>query len=263
MSDTITVTAPRPGPNAGIAPTFSPNPNPMVQPSMVMALTVNSIISGNAFYESCAWAAQKAKDNNFDAVLNWLTQSTYFDNCFTDSKYTVADYFHNPEIRRNWQLNDMNAKLSGTPWSVPAAMANYLFGNGRPMDMDINAIGLKINQSNITGFQEKIAAFGQPGVYPLSHNFAYNTMNDNVSSGLILGNVTLKIEGNFTRSNSGQWQFNGVIRGFQDTYDFNKSNHRSDSAEQLTTIGRYLGEKFSGTQYPININGEIPIVLHQ
>lgn len=52
MSDTITVTAPRPGPNAGIAPTFSPNP--MVQPSMVMALTVNSIISGNAFYESCA-----------------------------------------------------------------------------------------------------------------------------------------------------------------------------------------------------------------
>ncbi|WP_199635579.1 lipid II-degrading bacteriocin [Serratia sp. PAMC26656] len=63
----------------------------------------------------------------------------------------------------------------------------------------------------------------------------------------------------FVRNASGSWEYTGVVRGFSDTYDFNKSTHRDWVAEGLTTVGRFLQESFNGTPYMININGELHV----
>ncbi|WP_254717460.1 lipid II-degrading bacteriocin [Pseudomonas sp. HS6] len=68
--------------------------------------------------------------------------------------------------------------------------------------------------------------------------------------------MTLKMEGNFSRDKAGSWVFDGVIRAYTDTYDFDASN-RSTALELLTTAGRV----FSGTHYEIDIFGEHKIRL--
>ena len=104
--------------------------------------------------------------------------------------------------------------------------------------------------------------FGAPGQHSFQMRFNYNTAQSNDlfgQPGLILGNVTLNTEGTFTRNASGSWEYTGVVRGFPDTYDFNKSTHRDSVAEGLTTVGRFLQESFNGTPYTININGELHV----
>ncbi|MBN0273741.1 lipid II-degrading bacteriocin, partial [Pseudomonas aeruginosa] len=59
---------------------------------------------------------------------------------------------------------------------------------------------------------------------------------------------------------SGQWSFRGEIRAYDDLYDFNPSNHRTETAEGMTRLGREVGQKFKDTTpYPIGIPGAIPV----
>ncbi|HEQ1795185.1 TPA: lipid II-degrading bacteriocin, partial [Pseudomonas aeruginosa] len=47
---------------------------------------------------------------------------------------------------------------------------------------------------------------------------------------------------------------------YDDLYDFNPSNHRTETAEGMTRLGREVGQKFKDTTpYPIGIPGAIPV----
>lgn len=95
-----------------------------------------------------------------------------------------------------------------------------------------------------------------PTYYLSDPKIPYATINDSSVTGAYLGRITLKMEGNFTRDNAGSWVFDGVIRAYTDTYDFDASN-RSTALELLTTAGRV----FSGTHYEIEIFGDHKIRL--
>ncbi|MDW6936229.1 lipid II-degrading bacteriocin, partial [Escherichia coli] len=71
----------------------------------------------------------------------------------------------------------------------------------------------------------------------------------------LLGNITLKTEGTLTISANGSWTYNGVVRSYDDKYDFNASTHRGVIGESLTR----LGAMFSGKEYQILLPGEIHI----
>lgn len=239
---------------------FNPGGATGVPPGQAMAMQTASIMNGGGFDGTCQVVDKYAKLNKTDVVLNNFRQSIFFDNCISGNGHTVMDWLSNPQLRKSFQINEMNNQLSGSVWSAFAAMGNFLWGNGRTMNVDINKIGLNLQPAGITGFQNQIASMSAPGVYNFSHQFAYNTGNDSVAANLYLGNVTLRIEGTFNRAADGTWTLSGNARGFQDTYDFNASTHRTASAEQLTAAGRYLQGLTSGSKsFPININGSLPV----
>lgn len=69
--------------------------------------------------------------------------------------------------------------------------------------------------------------------------------------GLLLGNVTLKLEGEFSVCEAGKWTFEGILKCYDDLYDFNKSTHRRWLGELLTAFGRGT----PGKPYLIQIRG--------
>ncbi|EEQ9877274.1 TPA: lipid II-degrading bacteriocin colicin M, partial [Escherichia coli] len=89
----------------------------------------------------------------------------------------------------------------------------------------------------------------------VSTKFTHATGDYNVITGAYLGNITLKTEGTLTISANGSWTYNGVVRSYDDKYDFNASTHRGIIGESLTR----LGAMFSGKEYQILLPGEIHI----
>lgn len=152
----------------------------------------------------------------------------------------------------NLNYETLTTELSGGTFSPIKAFAHYLWGNGERMRVDINNIGLNVKANELPLLASSIASTREPGTYYLSDpKIPYATINDSTITGAYLGRITLKMEGNFSRDNAGAWVFDGVIRAYTDTYDFDASN-RSTALELLTTAGRV----FSGTHYEIEIFGE-------
>lgn len=225
-----------------------------VPPGQAQAMAIMQISHGEAF--DPLRGEELAKKGDLKGLLAWCREMVFFDQGYPGPSSAIA-YMGQTADWKNFQISDMNNKLSGGPYSVVSALANFLWGNGREMDIDIGNIGLTLTPDKINGFNDEVMSMSAPGNYNFDYKFAYNTGMDNISSGLYLGNITLKMEGTFTRLESGEWSFIGNIRGFQDTYDFNPSTHRTRIAEALTTIGNFLGKNFNGKEYKININGEI------
>lgn len=263
---TMVVTAPVGTGDAGAGSSYGsydPGGATGVTPGQAQAMQAQSIWNGGVFDSICDNLEQAVNDNNTDGVVNIFRQSIYFDQCIvTDNKSGIMNWLSSVEVRRGFQINDMGDQLSGSLWSPFSAMANFLWGNGRPMNVDINKIGLNLQPAGINGFQDQLASMSAPGTYNFTHQFAYNTGNDSVAANLYLGNITLKIEGTLNRAADGTWTLNANVRGFQDTYDFNASTHRTKAAEQLTTAGRFLQSLTGGSvPFPININGDLPVTM--
>ncbi|WP_289368053.1 lipid II-degrading bacteriocin [Pantoea stewartii] len=241
---------------------YSPGGAVGVPASQAMGMQAVSIQNGGGFDGTCDIMERAANENNKDVVMNNLRQSIYFDQCLVNNPVGIMDWLTTPQVRNSYQISDMGDQLSGTLWSPFSAMANFLWGNGRTMNVDINRIGLNLQPAGINGFQDKLASMSAPGIYNFTHQFAYNTGNDSVAANLYLGNITLKIEGTLNRAADGTWTLSANARGFQDTYDFNASTHRTIAAEQLTTAGRFLQSLTSGSKpFPININGDLPVTM--
>ncbi|EJC3540695.1 lipid II-degrading bacteriocin colicin M, partial [Escherichia coli] len=115
-------------------------------------------------------------------------------------------------------------------------------------------IGLKISPMKINQIKDIIKS-GVVGTFPVSTKFTHATGDYNVITGAYLGNITLKTEGTLTISANGSWTYNGVVRSYDDKYDFNASTHRGIIGESLTR----LGAMFSGKEYQILLPGEIHI----
>ncbi|EKF7455371.1 lipid II-degrading bacteriocin colicin M, partial [Escherichia coli] len=128
------------------------------------------------------------------------------------------------------------------------------WGNGAERSVNIANIGLKISPMKINQIKDIIKS-GVVGTFPVSTKFTHATGDYNVITGAYLGNITLKTEGTLTISANGSWTYNGVVRSYDDKYDFNASTHRGIIGESLTR----LGAMFSGKEYQILLPGEIHI----
>ncbi len=157
----------------------------------------------------------------------------------------------------NDTIHDVSTNtLSGDSFSAAKAFAHYLWGDGQNLNVNINNIGLNIKASEIPLLTQTVRSNTEIGSVHISSNVAYNTSNDSLKTGLYLGNITLKVEGDFNKQANGAWTFDGVAKGYQDKYDFNEAT-RGFVGETLTSFGRVA----SGTTYNIDITGESKISL--
>lgn len=195
-------------------------------------------------------------------VMWWFKNCVFVNMCETmpNPLGELINRFDTRE-RINFSPDQGPPKLSNSPYAIAAALSNFLWGNGRTMSVDISTLSLQFIQAgNIPGFNERMNSIGSPGRHNLTFAFPYNTASSNVFMPYILGNITLQLDGAFTRNATGTWSFNGVVRAqVPDLYDFNASTHRSKTNEDLTTIGRWMGERFHGVPYKIEINGETAV----
>lgn len=147
-------------------------------------------------------------------------------------RISVYDAYHFAKPAPNkYDYRSMNMKqMSGNVTTPIVALAHYLWGNGAERSVNISNIGLKISPMKI------------------------NQIKDIIKSGVV-GNITLKTEGTLTISANDSRTYNGVVRSYDDKYDFNASTHRGVIGESLTR----LGAMFSGKEYQILLPGEIHI----
>lgn len=145
--------------------------------------------------------------------------------------------------------------FSGGPLTALHALQHAIDGMGETVSFPINNIGLKVNLSQISDVMNAIHSANPIGKSTLDVKFPYNVTKDSVSSGLVLGNITLRVVGQVDKYASGSWSFNGVIRAFNGRYDANPSNHRNWLGETLTsTFGKVMRY-----EYTIEMPGEISV----
>ena len=75
---------------------------------------------------------------------------------------------------------------------------------------------------------------------------------------LILGDVSVRLEGTITYNGHCNWYFYGTMSGEDDTYDFNAAN-RGALGESLTALGRLLLDG-CGTPYTIQFADSEPLM---
>ncbi|MDH2066878.1 lipid II-degrading bacteriocin [Pantoea sp. GD03673] len=203
-----------------------------------------------------------SESKKLENAMWWFKNCVFINMCETlpNPLQELAKRFDTRE-RINFSPVQGPPKLSNSPYAIATALSNFLWGNGRTMSVDISTLSLQFIQAgNIPGFSDRMNAIGNPGRHNLTFSFPYNTASSNVFMPYILGNITLQLDGTFTRNATGSWSFEGVVRAqAPDLYDFNASTHRSKTNEDLTTIGRWMGERFNGVPYKIEINGETAV----
>ena len=101
-----------------------------------------------------------------------------------------------------------------------------------------------VSASDFKEVKDKISA-GEAGIFDIDTTKSYNTGD------LLLGNITLKLEGKLEIGKDGGIKFSGNLKSYDDKYDFNASTHRSVLGEMLTIVGRIIG----GKNYQIQIRG--------
>lgn len=254
-------------PDASLMPMSSSSGSRVGGPPPKAAIAID-FQSGNYFnrslpaltnlLESAKTEAEKQKN-----ALIWFQNCIFLNKCDTehpnDGIY-VANKFYSTD-RTNMALNAGSKMLGNSPYAIASALGHFLWGNGQSMNVDINILSLQyITADKISGFSERMNSIGVPGTYNLTFSFPYDTARSNYVMEYILGNITLQLDGNFTRNATGTWSFNGVVRAQSpDVYNFNVSNHRTKVNEGLTSIGRWMGERFRGVPFKIEIMGQVSI----
>ncbi|HCF2499750.1 TPA: lipid II-degrading bacteriocin [Pseudomonas aeruginosa] len=148
--------------------------------------------------------------------------------------------------------NIVQQELSGGAFTPIKAMSHYLWGKGAKLSVDINKINLDIKPNELPLLKSSIEHTKSPGTYHISETHVpYNTMDDSYTTGLYLGRITLKSEGDFQRFQDGSWKYTGSVKAYNDIFDFNASD-RPFIFEQLTNAGRGTG----GKPYEIEIHGQ-------
>ncbi|EIV2285192.1 MULTISPECIES: lipid II-degrading bacteriocin [Klebsiella] len=177
-------------------------------------------------------------------------------NLVKNPKTLVYDAFHSRSpAPANYDYRSMNLKqMSGSVVTPGAAFAHYLWGNGETRFVNLPDVGLKVTPQQIPELM-KLVNSGVTGAIPVSVKFSRDTSTDSITAGAYLGHITLQTEGTLNVTGNGAWTYNGVIRAYDDTYDFNLGNFRGPIAESLT----FLGSTFSGKPYQISLPGQINI----
>lgn len=272
MSDTITVISPPTGnePKSYGGGIFSPSRSHRSPNSGQLFLQVTlPYYQSRRFTESTlTWLANYVKTHGasdpltIQVVTNHIRSFLNADgNLCRNPRLSVYHAFHS-EISKaspppaKYDYKSMSLKqMSGSVVTPAAAFGHYLWGNGEPRYVNLSDVGLKVTPKQISELM-RIVNSGVSGSIPVSIKFAHDTYS---SGGIVpaayLGNLTLQTEGTINIKSGGAWTYNGVIRAYDDRFDFNLGNFRGPIAESLT----YLGASFSGTPYIISLPGQINI----
>lgn len=207
------------------------------------------------------------------ATVNLRFPGQYFD-AETGLHYNWNRYY-NPEIGRYVSGDPLGiagslnlyAYVSSNPLRLMdrqglidsgKALDHFLSGKGTPLPMSF----LKVNTNRVTptffrdvriliaACKNTVRRSGCPagGQAKVSVNAkqAFTTSGD---QWLFLGDITLSLKGELTFDCRCCWDFTGKLKAFDDTYDFNTSNHRSVLGETLTFIGGFLPGKAFDIQF--------------
>lgn len=262
MSDTIIVTAP-PLSNATVA-YLAPSSMPSIpNQSQIVHMYLRPYYQGVQFcQESFTRLVSHLAKKDYSRLAAELNICAFGEknivNVFNNfgNKLGVYDAIHGPHQNppSNFVFKrDATKELTGGSLTPMAALSYYLFGNGEERFIKIENIGLNIKPFDIPPIMTIINS-GQTGVFQINERFNRDTSIDGIIPGSYLGNITLKTEGVLTIQYNGVWNYNGVIKAFNDVYDANPSNHRGPVGENATTILRIM----QGTPYPISIPGQLP-----
>ncbi|MCG8470039.1 MAG: lipid II-degrading bacteriocin, partial [Gemmatimonadetes bacterium] len=119
------------------------------------------------------------------------------------------------------------------------ALAHFVGGSGAPLTMSF----LTVNTSSVRARDfpdvDAIIGMGGQGTFEIDDR---TTLSVPGSQGLVLGNITLSVQGTLTVGCEKLCEFNfrGTLKAFDDVFDFNPSTHRSVLGEAATAVGRAI-----------------------
>ncbi|MGP0838084.1 lipid II-degrading bacteriocin [Serratia sp. CY85251] len=210
-----------------------------------------------------AWLAKYVKDHGANDPLTIQVVANNI-RCFVNAdtnlvhnrRLTVYDAYHsiNPHPSK-YDYHSMSLyQMSGNVVTPAAAFGHYLWGEGQERYVNLPDVGLKVAPTQIEPLMAMVNS-GVVGNIPFAADFIRDTFVDGIIPGSYLGHIKLRTEGTLSIQNGGAWSYNGVIRAYNDSFDFNLGNFRGPIAESMT----YLGSLFSGTAYNIALPGQIEI----
>lgn len=135
-------------------------------------------------------------------------------------------------------------------------------GQGKPLKVDFRKLPLNIPVSSVRVRNHsgqslhELAAKLPPGTETISYAFNYDTESSGIKAGLLLGNITLKIDGSITKRENGTYTLQWEVRSFHDTYDGGAANRgalkelRNSSRAAPLMRFKSTAAKGSGTTLP-------------
>lgn len=173
-----------------------------------------------------------------------------------NKKITAFDAIHgrSPAPSSYDYVTQQITEMSGSVTTPITAWAHFLWGNGADRTIKLENLGLRIQPNQIAPVMN-IVKSGVVGTFNVIERFNRNTMLDGIIPAATVGNISLRTEGTLIISSSGAWNYNGVVRAYNDTYDANPGTYRGPIGEWSTKVL----SKFGGTPYQISIPGQIDI----
>lgn len=151
--------------------------------------------------------------------------------------------------------------LSGGLLTPVSAFGHFLYGKGVAAEININNLGLNLSRTNIPSLESALASAPIGNSTILLNKVPYNTFSDSFLTGSWLGNITLKIEGNITKHESGNISFNGGARSYHDIYDGNLGTWRTLIGEAATGVLAAVQKYLNAEPYDIAIKGTQVITI--
>ncbi|MFD1837392.1 lipid II-degrading bacteriocin [Paracidovorax cattleyae] len=154
--------------------------------------------------------------------------------------------------------------LDGTIWSIPKVTGHWLWGNGSPVSIDIESLAINVTASRIgagteNSFESFAAAHPNPGTYDYdSGPYGYSTYGDgNAVSALVVGGISLRTTGSFTRMEDGSFTFTGSTGAYDDIFNMDRRPGRPWWADAVVDVFNSIG----GQDFTVIINGKLPTNL--
>ncbi|EMO9592732.1 lipid II-degrading bacteriocin [Pseudomonas aeruginosa] len=203
-------------------------------------------VTQNAFFQSKAIGLAMAHD-----FLLWKEESNV-----NNSQYRVQEVFDNGG--RDILIDE---KLAANPYSYGKALFHYIYGKGAPLHMNVPDIGIKLTPQDIQPLRDMIKMSHTPTTRPVHvERLSYWTGRISNDVKYTLGNITLKVTGQFQRFTDSRWKFTGTVKVWDDVYDANLDFQRPMDEQTAT---RFLAElkNYGATNFDIKMYGEAPIEL--
>ncbi|MDI2595390.1 lipid II-degrading bacteriocin [Pseudomonas sp. 681] len=171
--------------------------------------------------------------------------------------------YQNPLLVTQANAVQQSKQLSATDLGPVSALGHFINGNGSSVEMDITKLGLTPSVTKIPLLEQHLASMPVGTSSVFIDKVPYDTFADSFNTGVVLGHITLKIEGTATKSEAGAVTFNGVARAYNDKYDANQGSFRNALPEAATTILRKIQEVTNAKEYEIEIKGSLPINIQR
>ncbi len=213
-------------------------------------------MQGGDFWQSFAAGA-------FGSLAGSYTQSNnYLRNANTATKIGIGAVvggtgsvigggkFENGAITGAFVVAFNHTQEHGRRANAIKALKNYLGGSGDNIEVDLETISdaFGVDMSK----QIAAASASDSSIIMIDEKVAFSTKGFFTNGAL--GDVTVRLTGEFGSTGTA-WYFKGEIKGYNDTYDFNRSIHRTWLGELSTAVGA----TFPGRSFDHQFRGTVPV----